>query len=82
MKCEKCLYRKNCQFLAKHRKVVVADCTAFKNEADLTTETVREIFADIENTLFNNHCIDDGTDHPTPHYFDELKKKYGVYEND
>ena len=32
-----------------------------------------EIFEKIEEALFNNHCVDDGTDYPTPHYFEELK---------
>jgi len=89
MKCEKCLYRKNCQFLAKHKKAVVEGCTAFASEADLKRETAKEIFEEIENALFNNHCVDDGTDCPTPHYFEELKddiaalkKKYEVAKND
>lgn len=87
--CEKCLYRKNCQFLAKHKTAVVEGCTAFVSETDLKRETAKEIFEEIENAMFNNHCIDDGTDYCTPHYFEELKddivalkKKYEVYEND
>lgn len=36
-------------------------------------EVAREIFEEIEEALFNNHCLDDGTDFPTPHYFEELK---------
>lgn len=43
---------------------------AFKNGYE---KAVREIFEDIEEALFNNHCVDDGTDFPTPHYFEELK---------
>ena len=34
MKCETCLYNKNCQFLAKHQKAVVEGCTAYKSAAD------------------------------------------------
>ena len=33
-KCETCLYKKNCQFLAKHKKTEVADCTAYENAAN------------------------------------------------
>lgn len=39
-KCETCLYNKNCQFLAKHRRVIVEGCTAYKNSADMV-EVVR-----------------------------------------
>lgn len=33
--CETCLYKKNCQFLAKHKRTVVSDCTAYENAADM-----------------------------------------------
>jgi len=36
-------------------------------------ELAEEIFEEIEEALFNNHCVDDGTDYPIPHYFEELK---------
>lgn len=39
-KCETCLYNKNCQFLATHRRVIVEGCTAYKNSADMV-EVVR-----------------------------------------
>lgn len=39
-KCETCLYNKNCQFLATHRRVIVEGCTAYKNSADVA-EVVR-----------------------------------------
>lgn len=46
MKCENCIYRKNCQFLAKHKKAKVSGCTAFVSEADFVkkakAEAVRE----------------------------------------
>ena len=48
MKCEKCLYRKNCQFLAKYKKADVDGCTAFESEKDMRWRIAREIFADIE----------------------------------
>ena len=32
--CGKCLYKKNCQFLATHKKVVVEGCTAFESEEE------------------------------------------------
>ena len=34
-KCETCLYNKNCQFLATHRRVIIEGCTAYKNSADV-----------------------------------------------
>lgn len=40
MKCEKCLYRANCQFLAKHKSAEVEVCTAFKDATDFV-EVVR-----------------------------------------
>jgi hypothetical protein len=40
MKCKKCLYRANCQFLAKHKCAEVEGCTAFKDAADFV-EVVR-----------------------------------------
>ena len=33
----------------------------------------REIFEEIDNALFNNHCLDEWSDYPTTHYYDELK---------
>lgn len=46
MACENCLYRKNCQFLSKHKNVEVKDCTAFMSETEFIkkakTEAVRE----------------------------------------
>lgn len=46
IKCEKCLYRKNCQFLATHKNTTVEGCTAFKSESDLKAEAFKE-FADL-----------------------------------
>ena len=40
---------------------------------EIKADVAREIFEEIEEALFNNHCVDDGTDYPTPHYFEELK---------
>ena len=34
MKCETCLYNKNCQYLAKHPTHIVEDCTAYKDAAN------------------------------------------------
>jgi len=34
MKCKTCIYRKNCQFLGRYKKVEVSDCTAFVSEVD------------------------------------------------
>ena len=44
IKCETCIYRKNCQFLATHKKAIVEDCTVFESEAELKKETAEEIF--------------------------------------
>jgi hypothetical protein len=35
IKCETCLYNKNCQFLAKHKNTIVEGCSAYKNAADV-----------------------------------------------
>lgn len=35
MKCETCLYNKNCQFLAKHPKAIVEGCTAYKDARNM-----------------------------------------------
>lgn len=40
MKCENCLYRKNCQFLSKHKNVDVVDCTAFVSETEVIKEAI------------------------------------------
>lgn len=58
MICGDCLYRKNCQFLGKHKKpVVVEGCTAFVNEADFiakhTSEAIKE-FAERGKWIFKN----------------------------
>lgn len=42
VKCEKCLYRKNCQFLSKSKKAIVEDCTVFKSEEELKSEAIKE----------------------------------------
>ena len=42
IKCEKCLYRKNCQFLLTHKKTTVEACSAFESENDLKAETRKE----------------------------------------
>jgi hypothetical protein len=51
IKCETCIYRKNCQFLGKHKKAVVVDCEAYESEADLKTEVAKEIFNDLDEYL-------------------------------
>ena len=77
--CENCLYKRNCQYLAKHHHSIIDSCTAFKSEADLRAEVAMEIFEEIEKyvevALMNGHietpilCIGHST-------FAELKKKY------
>lgn len=53
IKCETCLYNKNCQFLAKHRNTIVEDCSAYKNAADVV-EVVR--CKDCVNYCGFEHC--------------------------
>lgn len=61
IKCETCIYRKNCQFLAKHKKVEVIGCDAFVSEIELVTkikwETVRE-FAKRLRDKACNHLVE------------------------
>lgn len=56
MKCEHCIYRKNCQFLAKHKKVKVSGCTAFVSEVDFVkkakAEAVREFAERLKEQAF------------------------------
>ena len=54
--------------LAKEREETLAEYEAQKKR-----DMAREIFEEIEEALFNNHCLDDGTDYPIPHYYEELK---------
>lgn len=53
--CEKCLYKKNCQFLAKHKKAVVEGCTGFLSEDEYKTtikaEAVKEFAERFEKSL-------------------------------
>ena len=35
VKCETCLYNRNCQFLATHKNAVIEGCTVYKNAADV-----------------------------------------------
>ena len=72
--CEKCLYKKNCQFLAKHKQSAVDGCTAFESEAALKAEVAREIFEEIERGIAELYPI---LYAPTLNKFvAELKKKY------
>lgn len=41
-KCEKCLYKGNCQFLETHKRAIIEGCTAFKSEAELRAEVIDE----------------------------------------
>ena len=71
--CEKCLYNKNCQFLAKRNKHKVEGCTAFKSEVDFKQEVAREIFEEIEKL---KHTKWDWNDYVDWDAIAELKKKY------
>lgn len=60
IKCEECLYRKNCQFLASHKKTAVEGCTAFKSESGLKAEAIKEFAERLkEMDGYNNHTFDD-----------------------
>ena len=48
-KCEKCLYKRNCQFLATHKKAVVEDCTAFEHEEERINMAKRKARAEALN---------------------------------
>ena len=78
--CEKCLYNKNCQFLAKHNKHKVEGCTAFKSEVDFKQEVAREIFEDIEGNLVNANFITGNVELNFAYYL-MLKKKYTESED-
>ena len=74
MKCEKCLYRKNCQFIAKDYKVptYVCECTAFESEEEFKVkvklEAIKEFAEKAVTELTANynkeycHWIDDTID--------------------
>jgi hypothetical protein len=55
IKCETCLYNKNCQFLAKHRNTIVENCSAYKNAADVV-EVVHGEW--IRPTMINGRTFD------------------------
>ena len=42
MKCETCLYRNNCQFLASHKTSIVEGCSAFESVNDLKLAVIQE----------------------------------------
>lgn len=46
---------------------------------------LKDVFEEIDDAMMNNHTLDADSDHPMPHYYEELKedidaikKKYGV----
>lgn len=66
MKCEKCLYRKNCQFISKHHKfiseykkavieksVIVTECTAFENEEEFKAKIKDEAIKEFAERLID-----------------------------
>ena len=86
--CEKCLYKANCQFLARHNKAIIEDCTAFKNETDLYRDVVEKLFDEFYEIMSDNFhmdcqigdCIEDYYDEALYDDFWKLKKKYQVAE--
>ena len=53
MKCEKCLYRKNCQFIAKDYKVptYACECTAFESEEEFKAKVKFEAIKEFAERL-------------------------------
>ena len=49
MICEKCLYRKNCQFLGTHKKAVVEDCSNFLSEKELKVKAYKECIEKVKS---------------------------------
>ncbi len=71
MKCNKCLYKKNCQFLLKHKNAVVSGCTAFKDEADFVIKNspfemldmaFKRLFPNVKYTAYFEPDIRDEAD--------------------
>lgn len=50
--CEQCLYRTNCQFLAKHKPSNIKGCTAFKSEKELIADTVKKMQEKLHEEAF------------------------------
>ena len=76
MICEKCLYRKNCQFLLKHKKAVVAGCTSFYSEEDLRKEAAREIFDAIDKIIYKYLDDKDYSDGEMVYDINQIKDRY------
>lgn len=51
IRCETCIYKKNCQFLATHKKAVVVDCETYESETKLKNEISKEIFEELDAYL-------------------------------
>lgn len=51
VKCETCIYRKNCQFLGKHKNAIVEECSAFESEMAIKNEVAKEIFEALDEYL-------------------------------
>ena len=63
MKCENCLYKKNCQFLTKYKNADIDDCTAFVNEIEFVTKiktnTIREFSDRLKSKCHDSVELDD-----------------------
>ena len=66
-RCETCLYNKNCQFLAKHRKAIVTGCTVYRNAADVVAvvrcRDCKHRGDEIVCPMCRERCCDDGDGH-------------------
>lgn len=60
MKCEKCIYRKNCQFIASHKFAYVhgqiSECTAFEDESQAYKDGYNAALKDFADALKNHDC--------------------------
>lgn len=51
MKCENCIYSKNCQFLATHKRANVEECTAFEDKYQLYKNGYNAALKDLTEAL-------------------------------
>ena len=57
--CEKCLYKKNCQFLAKLKRAAIEGCTAFESEEKYITnikiEAIKEFAEKLRDKAYEGY---------------------------
>lgn len=54
--CEKCLYRKNCQFLAKRKNIKgkITNCSAFESEENFVNKAKQKVAMELINEFEDN----------------------------